>query len=58
MLLVWPFPLPEVCLCSDLTPLFGTMLLPGAGLVRGFIVSAHHQDLVLEQAEAEAEADF
>ena len=63
MFLVWPFPLPEVCLCSDLTPLFGTMYCYlGVGLVRGFIVSTHHQDLVLEQAEAEVvavvKADF
>ena len=63
VLLVWLFPLPEVCLCSDSTPLFGTMLLPGGvDLVRGFVMSAHCQDSVLEQAEAEVvavvEADF
>ena len=29
VLLVWPFLLPEVCLCSDLTLLFGTVLLLG-----------------------------
>ena len=33
--LVWPFPLPEVCLCSDLTPLFGTILLLGGGFSKG-----------------------
>ena len=62
MVLVWPLPLPEVCPCSDSTLLFGTVLLLGGGFGEGFVMSAHHQDLVLEQAEAEVvavvKADF
>ena len=35
MLLVWPFLLPEVCPCSDLTLLLGTVLLLGDGFSEG-----------------------
>ena len=35
VLLVWPFLLPEVWPCSDLTLLFGTVLLLGDGFSEG-----------------------
>ena len=35
VLLGRPFPMPVVCPCSDLTPLFGTVLLLGGGFGRG-----------------------
>ena len=35
MLLVWPFFLPKVCPCSDLTLLFDTILLPGGRFGEG-----------------------
>ena len=69
-----PFPMPAVCLCSDLTPLFGTVLSLGVGFGGGvhqvhssltFMLEWIVAEVVVEAAvvvevevEAEAEVEF